>query len=181
MVRVAGAALQQLVGLLPAVLTEVGVQQVHHRPEVAAFLHVDLEQVAHVVERRRGVREQALLLDGRGLGVRLRDDQSTQPVAVLAGHLLPGGLTEVVTEADLAVVLVRGQEDAPAVVGHLHVVEVRPAVAVHADRGPQVHLVRVEVGRPGVLPPLDVVRLPALEGALQALVGGEVDVVRDLL
>jgi hypothetical protein len=71
------------------------VQQVDHRPQVAAFLDVDLEQVAQVVERRRGVAEQALLLDRRRLGVALGDDQAAQQVAELAGHLLPGRLADV--------------------------------------------------------------------------------------
>jgi hypothetical protein len=35
------------------------VQQVDHRPQVAAFLDVDLEEVAHVVERRRRQRVRA--------------------------------------------------------------------------------------------------------------------------
>ena len=78
LVGVAGVALEQLLGLLAAVAAEVGVQQVDHRPQVAAFLDVDLEQVAQVVERRAGVAEQALLLDRRRLGVALRDDQAAQ-------------------------------------------------------------------------------------------------------
>src|SRR3990172_6900150 len=50
LVAVARAALEQRFGFLPAVAPEVGVEQVHHRPEVPAFLHVDLEEVAQVVE-----------------------------------------------------------------------------------------------------------------------------------
>ena len=82
--------LQQLVGLLAAVLAEILVQQVDHGPQVPAFLDVDLEQVAHVVERGRGLAEVALLLDARGLRVALDDDQAAQHGAVLARHLLPG-------------------------------------------------------------------------------------------
>ena len=103
-------------------------EQVDHRPQVAALLDVHLEQVAQVVEARAPLAEQALLLDAGRLGVALGDDQAAQLVAELAGHLLPGRLAEVVAEADLAVGLGIGEEDAPAVVGHLHVVEVRPAV-----------------------------------------------------
>ena len=84
-----GAALEQLLGLLAAVAAEVGVQQVDHRPQVAALLDVDLEQVAQVVQRRRGVAEQALLLDGGRLGVALGDDDAAQRVAELARDLLP--------------------------------------------------------------------------------------------
>ena len=63
LVGIARAALQQLLGLLAAVAAEVRVEQVDHRPQVTAFLDVDLEQVAQVVERRRGRAEDALLLD----------------------------------------------------------------------------------------------------------------------
>ena len=70
---------------------------------MAALLDVDLEQVAQVVQRRRGEPEQALLLDRRRLGVALRDDDAAQVGAVLAGHLLPRRLAHVVAEVDLAV------------------------------------------------------------------------------
>jgi len=62
-------AREQLLGFLAPVAAEVSVEQVDHRPEVAAFLDVDLEEIAQVVQRRAGVAEQALLLDGRRLGV----------------------------------------------------------------------------------------------------------------
>ena len=77
-VGIAGAALEQRLGLLAAVAAEVRVQQVDHRPQVPALLDVDLEQVAQVVERRAGEAEAPLLLDRRGLGVALRDDQPPQ-------------------------------------------------------------------------------------------------------
>ena len=74
----AGAAAQQTVGLVAAVAAEIFLQQVHHRPEVTAFLDVDLEQVAHVVERGRGLAEMALLLDRGRLGVALDHDEAAQ-------------------------------------------------------------------------------------------------------
>ena len=126
-VGVAGTALEQRFRLLAAVAAEMRVQQVHHRPQVAAFLDVDLEQVAQVVERRTGEAEVALLLDRRRLGITLGDDQPAQVRPVLAWDFLPRGLALVRTEVDLATLLNRRQEDAPAVVGHLHVIEVRPA------------------------------------------------------
>jgi hypothetical protein len=113
--------------LPPAVAAEELLQQVHHRPEVAAFLDVDLEQVAQVVHRGRGQAEVALLLDRGRLGVALRDDDASQVGAVLAGHVLPGRLALRVAEVDLPVRIARVQEDAPAIVAHLHVIEVRPA------------------------------------------------------
>ena len=91
-VLAAGVALQQRLGLLAALPAEVGVQQVDHRPEVPALLDVDLEQVAQVVQARRGRAEVALLLDRGRLGVALDDDQPLQVRPVLARHLLPGRL-----------------------------------------------------------------------------------------
>jgi hypothetical protein len=46
LVGVAAAALEQLLGLFAAVATEVAVEQVDHRPEVAALFDVHLEEVA---------------------------------------------------------------------------------------------------------------------------------------
>jgi hypothetical protein len=86
----------------------------------------------------------------------------------------------VVAEAHLAVGLGVREEDAPAVVGHLHEPEVRPALLVDADRGAQEDVVRLEALGAHRAPPVDELRLPLLERALQPLVGREVDVVRDL-
>ena len=179
-VEVAGVALEQLLGLLAALPAEVGVQQVDHRPEVPPLLDVDLEQVAQVVDARRGVAEHALLLDRGRLGVPLDDDQPHQVGAVLAGHLLPGGLAQVLAEADRAVRVLLGQEDPPAVLLHRHVVEVRPPVAAHGDRRAQVDVLGRQRRAQG-LPPVEELRLPPLQRPLQAPVVGEVDVVRDPL
>ncbi len=56
-------ALEQRLRLLAAVLAEIFDQEINHRPQVAAFLDVDLEEVAHVVEARRCCAQVALLLD----------------------------------------------------------------------------------------------------------------------
>ena len=74
-VGVARVALEHLVGLVAPVAAEVAVQEVHHRPQVAALLDVDLEQVAQVVEARRGEAQRPLLLDRRRLGVALHDER----------------------------------------------------------------------------------------------------------
>ena len=179
-VGIARVAQQHLVGLVPPVPAEVAVQEVDHRPQVAALLDVDLEEVAHVVEARRGEAQPALLLDRGRLGVALDDDEAAQVGPVLAGHLRPHGLALVVAVGDGAVGLGLGQEDAPAVVRHLDRAEVGPAVLADRDRGAQEH-VRVLVGdRTELPPPLEVAGLPGLEGPLQPAVAGQVDVVRDL-
>ncbi len=180
LVGAAGAALQQLVRLLAAVAAEIFLQEVDHRPEVAALLDVDLEHVAHVVERRRGLAEMALLLDRRRLGVALDDDQAAQHGAVFARHLLPGRLAEVAAERNLAALFLRRQQDAPAVFRHLHVVELGPALGIDRDRGAQIDQRLLEAFRPHVLPPVDVAGMPALERAQHGAILGEVDVVRDL-
>ena len=96
-------ARQQLLRLLAPVAAEIGMEQIDHRPEMPALLDIDLEEIAQIVERRRGVAEHALLLDRGGLGVALRHDEAAQDGAVLAGDLLPRGLAELVAEADAAV------------------------------------------------------------------------------
>ena len=103
LVGVAGVALEQLFGFFAAIAPEVRVQQIHHRPQVAAFFDVHLKQIAQIVERRRGVAEHALLLDGGRFGVALRDDQAAQRGAMFAGNLLPDRLAEVVAETDAAI------------------------------------------------------------------------------
>src|SRR5581483_5654998 len=68
MVAMAAAPDEQLFGLLASVAAEVAMEQVNHRPQMARFLDVDLEQVAQVVERRRRLAQMALLLDRGRLG-----------------------------------------------------------------------------------------------------------------
>jgi hypothetical protein len=128
-----------------------------------------------------GAQSLSSLLDARGLGVALGHDDAPERVAELTRHLGPHGIAVGVAARDAPVVLGRREEDAPAVVRHLHVVEVRPALRIDGDRGAQVDVVGLVVGRSGLLPPLEVVRLPLLERPQQAAVLRQVDVVRDLL
>ena len=179
MVDVARVALEHRVGLVPPVPTEVAVEQVDHRPQVATLLDVDLEQVAEVVEARGGRPEVALLLDRRRLGVTLDDDQPAEVGPELAGHLLPNRLALQVTEADRAIRLRLGEEHTPAVVGHLDVAEVGPAVLADVDRRAEVDLAVLEADRTHRRPPVGESGLPVLEGSLEPAVGGEVDVVGD--
>src|SRR5207249_3104 len=95
--------------------------------------------------------------------------------------LLPHRLPEVVAEADPALGYALGEEDPPAILGHADVVEVRPAARIDRHGGAQVDRVLLEALRAHLAPPGEEVRLPLLERALQALVGGQVYVVRDFL
>ncbi len=100
LVAIPRSPLEQRLGLLPAVAAEVGVEEVDHRPEVPALLHVHLEQVAEVVERRARPAQLTLLLHRCGLGVSLRDDQPPERAPVLPRHVLPRRLAAVGAEAD---------------------------------------------------------------------------------
>ena len=76
----------------------------------------------------------ALLLNRRRLGVALRDDDAAQIGAVFAGHVLPGLFAFVVAKVNRAIGFALVQENAPTVIAHLHMTELRPALWVHADR-----------------------------------------------
>ena len=177
LVRVARVAREQLFRFLAPVAAEMRVQQIHHGPQVAAFLHVHLEQVAQVVERRAGVAEQVLLFDRGGLGVALGHDQAAELGAELARHLLPYRLTDAVAKADAPVGDRVGQKDAPAIVRHFHRAVAGPALRIHAGGGAQIDVGGGEVIRPHLAPPVEKVRLPVFERALQRLVAGKIDVV----
>src|SRR5437773_6779789 len=100
---------------------------------------------------------------------------------MLTRDVLPDGPALVVAEGNDARGLGLGEKDPPAVLGHPDVAELRPALRIHAHRGPQIDLRRLKPVRTHVPPPLEELRLPLLEGALQAAVLAEVDVVRDPL
>ena len=57
LVGVARVARQQLLGFLAPVAAEIAVQQIDHRPQMAAFLDIDLEEVAQIVKRGTGMAE----------------------------------------------------------------------------------------------------------------------------
>ena len=177
LVRVARVAFQHGLRLLAPVAPEMGVQQVDHGPQMAAFLDVDLEQVAQIVKGGADLAEQALLLDRGGLGVALGDDEAAQIGAVFAGHLLPGRLPLVHAEVDLAAFLGRRQENAPAVVRHAHVVVVGPALGADVDGGAQIDVEFLAFRGAEIAPPLNVMGLPVLQGALQLAVLFQADVV----
>ena len=122
---------------------------------------------------------QIQVLDGGGLGVALDDEEPAQVGPILAGHLLPHGLAEVVAEGNTPLGLGVGEEDAPAVVGHLDVVEVDPPLLPDVDRGAQVDVVVLERDRAELPPPLDEPRPPRLQRPLEAAVAGQLDVVGD--
>jgi hypothetical protein len=130
---VAAAAREQFLGLLAPVASEVTLQQVDHRPQMASLFDVYLEQIAKVVERRRGTSQMALLFDRGGFGVALRDDDAAQLLAVFAGHLLPGIQFGMIAEADFALEL-RREKNSPSIFRHPHVRVIRPSLGRRAYR-----------------------------------------------
>jgi hypothetical protein len=177
----ARAPTQQFVRLLAAIAAEIFVQKVDHRPEMTAFLDVDLEQIAHVVERRRGLAEIALLFDRSRFGVTLDHHQAAQHGAVFARDILPGRLADMLAERDGTIFLLGCKENAPAVLRHLHIVELGPALGIDRHRGAQIDHGLLETFRSHVLPPVEIARVPALQRFEHAAVLGEIHVVRNLL
>src|SRR5262245_910972 len=111
-----------------------------------------------------------LLLDRCGFRIALSHEDAAEIRAILARHVLPGRLALVITETDSAIRLGRIQKNAPAIVGHLHVVEMRPAAGLNAHRGAQIDLERTGSFRTHVLPPAQELRLPMLQCTLQGSV-----------
>src|SRR5881397_4034858 len=102
-----------------------------------SFLDVDLEQIAQIVERRSAETEVALLLDRSRLRIALRHDQAPQVGAMLTRDFLPCRLALVRAEVDSAIRFLRREEDAPAIVRHLHVIEMGPTPRVDRHCGAQ--------------------------------------------
>ncbi len=143
------------------------------------FFDVDLEQIAQVIERWRGLAEMALLLDRGRFGIALDHDEPPQHGAVFARHFLPGVLALVHAERNLAAFMLWRQQYAPAVFRHAHVIELGPAFGIDADRGAQIDQRFLEAFRPHVVPPVDVAGMPFFQRALDARVLPESDVIRD--
>src|SRR5450759_2399449 len=109
----------------------------------------------------------ALLLDRRRLSIALCNDDAPQVGAVFAGNLLPCVFTFVLAEMDLASRLCWIEKNAPAVVRHFDVIEMRPARRLDADRGAQVHIEVLRIVGSHVAPPIQKRGPPLLKRALQ--------------
>src|ERR1700694_2937872 len=147
---------------------------------MAAFLDLDLEQIAQIVERGRGLAEMALLLDGRRLGIALDHDQPAQHGAMLARDFLPGRLAKMLAERNDAVFLLRRQQDAPAIIRHLDIVELGPAARVDGAGGAQINQRLLETSRPHVAPPVHVAGMPAFQRLEHLPILAEIHVVGNL-
>ena len=74
----------------------------------------------------------------------------------------------------------RGQQNAPAVFRHLHIVEFRPAFRVDRDSGAQVNHRVLKVLRDQVIPPVYVTRVPFFQRLQHLFVLAQVYIIRDL-
>src|SRR4029077_6633589 len=98
-----------------SILAEEPMKEIHHGPQMPAFLDVHLEKIAQIIKAWRGVAKQPLLFNAGRLRVALRDDDASQKISEFAGDFAPHGLSLEVAEADGGVVLWWRQENAPAI------------------------------------------------------------------
>src|SRR5208282_133550 len=94
-------------------------------------------------------------------------DEPAQRGAMLAGNLLPGGLAHHVAEADAAVGYRLGEENSPTVFRHLGRAVGRPTLGIDRGRGAEIDVGAVKGRRAKLAPPIEKMRLPMLERALQ--------------
>src|SRR5580658_10901885 len=86
-----------------------------------------------------------------------------------------------IAEIDFALSVARGEENSPAVIGHFHVIEVRPPARVHADGGAQIDVGRLRTIRTHFHPPLEKLGLPVFERTMQDSVAAKIDIVGNLV
>src|SRR6202050_1748925 len=123
----------------------------------------------------------SLLLDRRGLGIALRDNQTAQHAAMLAGNLAPDRLALLLAETDARGGVLGRHKNPPPILRHLEIAEGRPPFRVDRGRGAQVRVTGLKTFGTHLAPPFKIARLPRLERALQPAILGEVDVVGDQL
>ena len=179
-VGVSRAPHQQIIGLLATIATEIFLEEVDHRPEMTSLLHIDLKQIAQVIEGRCGGAEMTLLLDRARLGIPLDDQHPAHQRAVFAGNFLPDRLAIMLTERHHTVFFLGCQQHAPAIFRHPDIVEFGPAIGTDIHRRAQIDQGILKPFRAHFLPPVDITRVPALEGLEHPAVFRQADIVRDL-
>ena len=107
------------------------------------------------------------------------DDDASQRVAKLAGNFLVSRAAVVVAETDFCIGLRRLEKDAPAIVRHLHVIEMGPAFGADVDSGAQPDIFFLKAVGAHLAPPVEVVWQPLLECPLKFLVLRKIYVVRN--
>src|SRR5690606_23397383 len=117
--------------------------------------------------------------DGSRFGIALDHDEAAQHGSILAGHLLPDRLAAVGAERNPAILDLRGEQDAPAVLRHPDEAEFGPTLTIDADGGTQIDFRFLETARTAGHPPVEIAGVPFFQRALEARIAGQVDVVRD--
>ncbi len=102
---------------------------------MATFFNIDLKEVTKVVLAGTGQSKMTLLFDRGRFRVALGHDDPTEIGSVFTRDLLPNVFAFVITEVNLAIGLAWIQKDSPAVIWHLDVIELRPAVPINAGCG----------------------------------------------
>ena len=144
---------------------------------MAAFLYIDLEQIAHVIKRWRGQAKKALLLDRARLGVTLDHDKATQHRPVFAWHFLPRQLAGMLTTRNTAVFDLRREKDTPSVFRHFHIIKLGPTACLNPYGGTKIDLGILKLLRDKLRPPVDIAGMPLFKRLQDAAVRGQVDVV----
>src|SRR2546423_1846685 len=84
------------------------------------------------------------------------------------------------SERNLADLLLLSEENAPAVIRHLHIIEFCPALRIDRHCRAQIDERLLKALRPHRLPPIEVAGMPALERAQHRAILGQTDIVRNL-
>ena len=130
---------------------------------MAAFLDIDLEQVAHVIKRWRGQAKKALLLHRARLCVTLDHDKTTQHRAIFARYFLPRHLTGMLATRDPTILDLRRKEDTPPIFRHFYIVKFCPTACLDTDGGAKINLGILKLLRDKFRPPVDIAGMPLLK------------------
>ena len=163
------------------IAAEMGMKQVNHGPKVAAFLHVDLEQISQVIQRRGGLAQHTLLFDRCRLRITLGHNQPPEGRTVFPGYILPHRVALMIAKSDFPVWHWLVQENAPSVFWHFDVIKICPAIGVYVHCRPQIDVITLCAFRAEFVPPAQVIRQPGFQRPLQPPVLAEIDVVRNAL
>src|SRR5581483_7067775 len=121
--------------------------------------------------------ELSLLFHGSRLSIALGNNNAAKSVAEFAGHFLISGFANVITETYFRIRIRWGKEDAPSIIRHLNVIEMRPSFGFDTDGGTKVDIFSLKAVRTHFAPPVQIIRQPFFQSSLQALVIRKIHVI----